>query len=171
VSGGEDDDGAPGGLLVPMADILTGTTAVLAAAILVLRPSLVLPEAPPPAPPPGPPEPVTLTGEAVAGLAAAGEVAALATAAGVEVAEAGAARFVALDDIGQSLAVDSLVRAAGEGPLVLVAADGQEAAFVLEARLASLGLGSVRRARLPQDCGAVVAAADDGVVCRARDGS
>lgn len=165
-----DEDGVTGGLLVPMADILTGTTAILAAAILVLRPSLILPAAPPPAPPPPPPGPVAFAGEALAGLSAGGEVAALATAAGVVVAEGGRAVFVPLDDVGRSPATLALARPRVE-PLVLVAPDGQEAAFVLEARLGTLGVDAVRRARLPADCAMVVAVTGGEAVCRMRDGS
>ncbi|MEM7693054.1 MAG: hypothetical protein AAF318_01275 [Pseudomonadota bacterium] len=135
-----DPDDAPG--LMPIADLLIGTTATLLLVVLALAPQLGT------APPTHDPPAVAVEGPVL--LAAGGRLTGLGEAAGVD---------VGLDGIA-TLGLDP-----SRAPVLVIGAGGAEAAFLTEARLAALGVATVRRVRLPAQCSRIVAVSDQGLLC------
>lgn len=137
--------------MLPMADLLLGTTAILLLVVLVLAPRLGWRDAPPR----GMPDDAALWTSAADGPVI------VAGAGGLALHRTGGAAPARID-AGAIAAFTVDPRAV---PLLVIASGGDEAAFLLEARLAALGTSTIRRVRLPPGCRSISGLAADALIC------
>lgn len=138
--------------LLPMADLLLGTTATLLLAVLVLWPQLGTGAR-------APVDPRDASRAVLEAAAAAGAPVLFAGQDGLSVFDGTSRTDIGLDEI------SGLTLQAAGPPLLVIGDQGDEAGFLAEARLAALGSATIRRVRLPAACARLSRTAPEGIAC------